>query len=123
MSQHSPGPSLMATMLQVIGRFLYDLGPLRVALVVLSLILMVFAPGLDTPVRHEGLGLVRTVLLPPLAPLFLAGLLLDALMSKMMMGDADAAGRQRLRMIIRTELIVAAMLLIAWLPFIWSVGR
>lgn len=115
--------SLPATVLHVIGRFLAGLGALRVALIVLTLATMVMAPGANTPTVYEGFGLFRTLLLPTFAPLCFSGLLLDALMSKVMMGDADESGRRRLRMVIRTELVMAGLLVITWMPFFMTIGQ
>ncbi|MEX0730678.1 MAG: hypothetical protein WED00_07620 [Aquisalimonadaceae bacterium] len=123
MTTHAPGSSLPATVLQVIGRYLAALGVLRLALVAISLFTMVLAPGANAPEAYEGFDFFRTVLLPTIAPLCLAGLTFDALMSKVVMGDADEAGRLRLRTIIRTELVVALLLLIAWVPFFMTIGE
>lgn len=115
--------SLPATAVQIIGRFLAGLGPLRVALLVLSLAAVVLAPSPDTPTVYDGFGLFRTVLLPTFVPLYVSGLLFDALMAKVVMGDADESGRRRLRMVIRTDLAVTALLVIVWLPFFMAIGN
>lgn len=115
--------SLFASGAHVVGRFVAGLGALRMLLIVLTLATIALAPGADTPTLYEGFGFFRTQLLPTLAPLCLAGLTFDALMSKVVMGDTDEAGRRRLRMIIRTELAVAALLVVVWAPFFMSIGQ
>jgi len=115
--------SLAGTLVQVIGGFLARFGPLRLALLLLTIMAIVLAPGGSTPTSYEGFGFFQTLLLPTIAPLCLSGLLLDALMSRVVMGDADEAGKQRLRVIIRTELAFCAVLVITWLPFFMSIGQ
>lgn len=101
----------------VVAGFFRQLGVLRSALVIGSVIVMVMAPPAGVRTAYEGLGFIETVLMPTLAPLFLTGLLLDALMSRVMMSDADQAVRARLRLILRTELLVALVLALAYMPF------
>lgn len=116
--------SLAGAAFSQIGGFLSSLGPLRVALVFITLLTIILAPGVDEPTAYEGFAFFRTVILPTIAPLCLSGLLFDALMSKVVMGDApDEAGRRRLRLIIRTELLVAAVLLLNWVPFFMTIGQ
>lgn len=123
MSETSSGPGLFASLLQVIRRFLAQLGPLRVTLVGFSVLSALIAVGPDDPIVYEGWGFIFTVVSPALMPLWLSGLLFDALMSKVVMGDADAEGKARLRLIIRTELLVVAFLVISWLPFFLSIAE
>ncbi len=115
--------SLARTTSRIVCRFLAQLGPLRIPLLVLALLAMALAPGGDRPTEYEGFGLFLTVILPTLAPLLLTGLLLDSLMCRVVMGDHDPAGQARLRLVIRTNLFVALLLVLSWLPFFLSIIR
>ncbi|WP_290652376.1 hypothetical protein [Aquisalimonas sp.] len=101
----------------VVGGFFRQLGMLRSALILGAVFVMVMAPPPGVRVVYEGWGFIETVLMPTVAPLFLTGLLLDALMSRVMMSDADEATRARLRLSLRTELLVALVLVLAYAPF------
>ncbi|SEP09693.1 hypothetical protein [Aquisalimonas asiatica] len=106
----------------VIGGYFRQLGVLRAALIVGSVIVMVMAPAGDAQTVYEGMGFVETVVMPTLAPLFLVGLLLDALMSRVWMSDNTPDEVARLRLIIRSELLVSLVLVIAYAPFFMSLA-
>ena len=105
----------------VIGDYFRALGVLRTPLLLLTVLAIVLAPGADARVQYEGLAFAHTVLLPTLAPLLLAGLLFDSLMSKVMMGEVSEERRRQLRVILRTELIAAVILVLSFLPFLMSI--
>ena len=122
MTGQQPGAPGFATLtLQIVGRYLARLGPLRVGLALLTLMAMVLVPDAGRPTEYEGFGLFVTLILPTLAPLLLTGLLLDSLMCKVVMGDQDPAGQARLRVIIRTNLFLALLLVLSWLPFLLAI--
>lgn len=106
----------------VIGGYFRQLGVLRTALLIGSVLVMLMAPDGDTRTIYEGMGFVETVVVPTLAPLFLVGLLLDALMSRVWMSDSTPDEVARLRVIIRSELLVALVLVIAYAPFFMSIA-
>ena len=106
----------------VVGGFFRQLGPLRTALIAGSLLVMIMAPSADVRVMYEGYGFVESVIMPSLAPLFLCGLLLDALMSKVLMNQFDDDTRLRLRLAMRTDLLVALLLTLAYAPFFLSLA-
>lgn len=107
---------------QVIARFFRALGVLRSLLVGGALVVMVFAPGAGAETVYTGAGFVETIVMPVLAPLFLTGLLLDALMCRILRDDPAGGGAQRLRLAMRTELVVALLLVIAYAPFFLSLS-
>ncbi|MCK8517343.1 hypothetical protein M0534_13560 [Methylonatrum kenyense] len=125
MQTETSNPSGRNTMMQTlkswIGSFFRQFGALRSTLLGFTVLSILFATRPDQPIVYEGWGFVMTVVNPALMPLWLSGLLLDALMSKVVMGDADAAGRARLRLIIRVELILALVLVLAWTPFFMAI--
>jgi len=109
--------NVLRELVQVVGGFLAKLGPLRAALVGGAVVVMMFAPPADTRTVYEGMGFVRTMVMPTLAPLFLTGLLLDALMCKVLMNDPHGAGGARLRPSMWADLVVALGLTLAYTPF------
>jgi len=125
MQSETSDPSGHTTMLQTLkarlAHFFRQMGVLRSVLAGFTVLSILLATRPDQPIVYEGWGFVMTVVNPALMPLWLSGLLLDALMSKVVMGDADAAGQARLRMIIRVELLLAVVLVLAWTPFFMSI--
>jgi hypothetical protein len=61
--------------------------------------------------------MVRTLILPVLAPILLQVLLLDALMGRVMMSSARLAERARYRRIVTVNLVSSAALVLWWLPY------
>ena len=100
---------------------LRQLGSLRLALGVLALMVVVLRPAAGAPV-YDGWALVPTVLVPTLAPLIFLGLLLDLLMSRVMMIDTVGGERGRYRMVLWTDVVLLALLGLAWVPFFMALG-
>lgn len=98
-----------------------ELGLLRLALLALVLLLAAMATTPDAPPARAGWGLIETVVLPAAAPLALFVLLFDVLMSAVRLADAEAAQRDHWRRVLATELLTAAILAAAWMPFFVAV--
>lgn len=90
---------------------------LRIMLLTAALIIIVLAPGADSTVSYEGWAMVPTLLLPTLAPLIFMVLLLDSLMSRVWMIDAKGSERNKFKNIIKVNLFVVLLLVLAWAPF------
>jgi hypothetical protein len=105
----------------------YDLlkkiGPLRILLFGLALILIVFAPEAGTQRAREGLAIITSLIFPTVAPMVFMGLLLDALMSWVKQVDLSGDEKKRFRMLSYLNLLFAVVLLVRWLPFLLSLGR
>lgn len=99
------------------ARWARELGVLRWLLLIGVVITFVLAPAAGTSGSYTGWALVPSVLIPVIAPLLLMLLLLDALMSRVFMTDTHGDARRRLRMIVTLNLIVAAALVIYWIPY------
>lgn len=93
------------------------LGPLRIVLAVLALILIVFATTPGTRPVYHGFDLWPTLLMPVFAPVVLTTLLLDALMARVFMYEKDAMARARYRRAVTVDLVLVAALALAWLPY------
>lgn len=102
---------------------LSQLRPLRVLLILAAIITMLGKPAVGTPVAYTGWEMVSTLLLPVLAPLFFMLLMLDALMSRVWMSEAQGAEWKRLRLVFRVDLIVGLVLLLYWLPYFIALSR
>ena len=100
-----------------IGTWLAQLGPLRITLLLCVALIIALAPAAGTQAVYSGWGLVRTVLIPVLAPLLFMVLLLDALMARVFMSEAAGDARRRLRGIVLLDLVVAAVLVLTWIPY------
>jgi len=83
---------------------------------------MVIRPEIGTPVAYSGWPMVSTLLMPILAPLFFMLLMLDALMSRVWMSEAQGMEYKRLRFVFRVDLLAAVLLLVFWLPFFSTLG-
>lgn len=101
---------------------LHQIGPMRVLLLGIALLLIVLAPGGDAREVREGWALVTNVLIPALSPVVLMGLLLDALMSRVWMVDAEAPARARYRRILWLNLAASAALVLAFVPYLRSLA-
>lgn len=98
-------------------RWARRLGPLRLTLLAAAVLVVVFAPAPGTPAVYHGWALARTVLLPVLAPLVVMVLLLDALMARVFLSDAEGEARLRLRAAVRADLLAALAVVLYWLPY------
>lgn len=101
---------------------LRELGGLRLALLIGVAVALVLTPAPGTRAVYSGWPLVTTVLIPVLAPLLFALLLLDALMARVFLTDAEGAARRRFRTVILANLLAALALLLRWIPYYAAVG-
>lgn len=113
--------TMLGTLKNSIRHRFHQLGVLRSTLVGFTILSILLATPADQPIMYEGWAFVMTVVNPALMPLWLSGLWLDALMSKAFMADAEGAERDRLRFIIRVELVLSVILILAWTPFFMSI--
>ena len=98
-------------------QLLHRFGILRLVLIGIAIIAIASALKPGTRAVYEGWDLVPTVLLPVLAPLIFMVLLLDALMGRVLMADKSGKERERLRLTVIVNLLLAAGLALFWTPF------
>ena len=108
---------MQPTSRSAVSRWLARLGPMRIALVIMTVLDMALAPAPGTRAVYHGWPLVSTVLAPVFAPLMLMLLLLDALMARVFLSDAEGGDRARFRGIIALNLGLAAVLILYWIPY------
>lgn len=106
-----------ASWLRAARRRIRALGGLRLALLVCVVVALVLIPAPGTRAVYAGWSLVTTLLIPVLAPLLFMLLMLDVLMSRVFMTDAEGAARARLKFVMWVNLLAAALLVIRWLPY------
>lgn len=94
------------------------LGPLRVVLFALVLLLIVIGPFSGTEKGLSGIEVLTGIVAPAVYVIMLFVLPLDMLMSRIFMTDKEAAEQARLRFIIRLEAALLVLMLLAWLPFL-----
>lgn len=94
-----------------------QMGLLRLVLVGGAMVDILLAPNPGTPVVYSGWPLVTTLIVPVLAPILLQVLLLDALMGKVLMSSNQGLERARYRRIMIVNLVIAAALVLGWLPY------
>lgn len=103
--------------------FVRHVGWLRLVLYVLALSVVILRPAPGTPGDYHGFALARTVLVPTLTPLVFMGLLLDVMMSLVLRSDADGAARLRYRTAIISDLSVALLVVVVWIPYFRALGQ
>lgn len=116
-ADRSPSPNQSSALSWAI-----QLGVLRWSLAILALMCIVFMPPAGTTPIYAGWELFRTVLVPVIAPMVLAVLLLDALMARIFMSELEGSARQRYRRIITVDLVVAVTLVLFSLPFYLAIN-
>ncbi len=97
--------------------WLRSLGALRVALLLLAVLVILWAPKPGTTQILEGRQILSTLIAPALAPIVFMVLMLDALMGKVMSGSARGAERARYRRIVAANLIAGIVLFLWWTPY------
>ncbi len=94
-----------------------SLGALRIALLLLAVLVILWAPKPGTPQALEGQQILSTLIAPALAPIVFMVLMLDALMGKVMSGSARGAERERYRRIVAANLVAGIVLFLWWTPY------
>lgn len=97
--------------------FLNDLRPMRVLLILAVLISIIFKPAPNTEIIYEGWAVFNTLLLPVLSPIFLMLLWLDSLIAKLWSTQTEGDEQKRYKMILRINLVLSVIFIIAWYPY------
>jgi hypothetical protein len=105
-------------MIRTLRQNFSKLGALRTMLVTIVLFLILIGPISGGEARTAGFALFTSVVAPAFYVIMLFVLPLDITMSRVFMGEAQGAERARYRFIIRLEIALFALMLLAWLPFI-----
>lgn len=87
-------------------------------LVIIVALLIVMGPFSGGDPRITGFALFTSVVAPAFYVIMLFVLPLDITMTRVFMGDAKGDQRARYRFIIRLEVVLMVLMLLAWMPFI-----
>lgn len=93
-----------------------QLGPLRVLLVVTTIILAILTPFSEINAEPEGWGLLFGVLIPALGPIVFMIIGLDILVCQMWKGEVEPDHNQRLVLAQKVNLLLLLLLFAAWWP-------
>ena len=96
---------------------LYDLRPMRVALLLMVLVSIIFKPAPGTEIVYEGWEVFSTLLLPVFSPILLMLLWLDSLIAKLWSTQTEGEEQKRYKMILRINLISSLIFIIVWFPY------
>ena len=89
-------------------------GVLRLMLGALVLVLAALSPLAGGQIVYEGWRVIPTLIAPVIVPIVFMGVLLDLLMARVWMLEAEPAVRRRLNGITVLDLILVAVLLLSW---------
>lgn len=109
-------------MMSGLRQLLNWLGPLRVMLVLGTLAVMLLRPAPGTPPVYSGWGMLPTLVVPALVPLFFMVLLLDAIMGAVWLASSPGE-RRRYRTVIGVSLGMALLLVLWWWPYFGATLR
>lgn len=83
--------------------------------------LAVLSPEPGVSAARSGWEMIPTLIAPVIVPLVFMVLLFDFMMSRVRMSDEPV--RNKFRIISYTELAIALLLFLVWLPFFLAIGR
>lgn len=106
----------------MIAQIVRRMGALRSLLVLLTVLLIVAMPFADVSQAPSGWGVLRSAVLPAAGPIVFMVLMLDLLMCQVFKADAGEARRADLRFISKIYWVLAAVLLLVWLPVFLKVA-
>lgn len=109
-------------MMSGLRQLLNWLGPLRVMLLLGTLAVILLRPAPGTPPVYSGWGMLPTLVVPALVPLFFMVLLLDAIMGAVWLASSPGE-RRRYRTVIGVSLGMALLLTLWWWPYFGATLR
>ena len=101
---------------------LIQIHPMRLVLYFFAIASILLRPEIGGELDFEGWDIVSSLLVPVLVPLFFMVLMLDALMTRVWLSEAEGAEARRLKTINRIDLLLGILLLAFWVPFFVSLG-
>ncbi|ACL71752.1 conserved hypothetical protein [Thioalkalivibrio sulfidiphilus HL-EbGr7] len=107
----------------MLSRLYQALGPLRIAMAMLSLLTIILMPSPGTEVVYEGWAIMPTVVAPAVAPILVAVYLLDILMSFVFSrSPGENTKRRHFHFIILSDALFVSLLLAVWIPLIMALA-
>lgn len=102
-------------------QFSRRIGALRSGLALVTLLVVLAAPFADGSVHMHDWRLFPSVIAPTIMMMLVFALPLDITMARIFMADAESNERGRLRAVIRFDVFLLALMLLAWTPFMLKV--
>ena len=106
-----------------LSTLLIQMKPLRIVLAVFAILLAIFAADAGTQANYEGYAVLQTLVLPALTPIIFLVLLLDALMNRVWLIDANEAESSKYRTLIKVDLLLSGLVFIRWIPYFIDIWR
>ena len=100
-----------------------SLGFLRISLLALGVINAFLSPEPGTPINHDGIEVIPTLVAPAAAPIIIMVILFDVLMSKIRASDSTGEESKKFKSIMWVELGVVVFMIMAWLPYYLAIGK
>ena len=85
-------------------------------MICLTLLVIAMAPFADGTTHIHDWRILPTVIAPSVMMILVFAIALDVTMMRIFMTDAEAAKRRRLKFLVRLQLGVFALLILAWAP-------
>lgn len=104
------------------SNFLTQVHPMRLVLYLFAVISILLRPDIGGELSFDGWAIVPSLLVPVLAPLFFMLLMLDALMTRVWLSEAEGEAANKLKTANRIDLVLGLLLLAFWVPFFVSLG-
>lgn len=101
--------------------FIKSFGALRIALIIAAVLLLFIRPAPGTSAARSGFEIIPTLIAPAMVPIVFMVLLFDIMMCRIRMSEEDV--RKKFQNISFTEIIIASILFIFWLPFFLAIGK
>ena len=97
------------------------LGPQRIALTIMVLLVIVMSPLADLENAYEGWKVIPSVVAPSLVPILIFVVTLDIIMSLVFRLDKNQEQRARYNYIIISHLIILVCMIAAWVPYMLQI--
>ena len=105
----------------LLNNWIKSLGTLRLLLMLTAVACIVAAPFADGKAYVHDWRLLPSVIAPSVMVMLVFAIPLDVCMAKVFMSDADAGEKARLGRAISVELVMMAVLVLSWTPFMLKV--
>jgi hypothetical protein len=104
------------------ARLLQALGPLRIAMAVISVITVILMPAPGTPLDYESWRILSTAVAPAVVPILVTLYLLDILMATVFSREprTERTRGRHFGFIILSDVMFIALLLAVWLPLVMA---
>ena len=107
----------------MLARLNKALGPMRLAMGVISIITVIMMAAPNTPPDYESWRILSTAVAPAIVPILVTLYLLDILMTSLYAREPANVRRRQFGLIILTNVLFIALLLAVWIPFVMALAE